>query len=68
MGIDNSVASCGSDVRHDGLKVGEIGCVKGSSYCALCKTLHEEGDSEDVHSLIHKGLNRGGQRPCVVSS
>ena len=66
MGVNDCMSTCGSDEINDSGQVSEIGGVEGSGHVAWGDTFHQDGDSKNVHSLVHEDLNGTGVRPCVI--
>jgi len=50
------------------LQVLQIGSIKTSSQAGRNQTLHQEGNTEDVHTSLTQDLDLGVHRPSVVSA
>jgi hypothetical protein len=50
------------------LEIGQVGRVQRAGNATGYKTLHQEGDTEDVHASIAQDLDLGSHGPGVVLS
>lgn len=68
MHVEDGTGASFRDVADDGLEIAQVGRVQSTGDAGWRDTLHEHGDTEDVHAHVDEDLDGRGVGPDVVGA